>query len=100
MATEILGDLKDFPEGRGTIVEVAGRTLAVFNVKDTLYVLDNACRHRQGPLGAGTLTDTTITCPLHAWQYDVRTGKLLLDPKVSVQTHTVTVEGEKVSVEL
>jgi len=42
-----------------------------------------------------------IRCPWHSWEFDIRTGKSIFDPdKVRVKTYEVSVEDEKVFVEL
>src|SRR5437762_6073833 len=60
--------------GQGRVVEANGKTLALFNVDGVFYAMDNACAHRGGPLGEGDLDGTIVTCPWHAWRWDVRSG--------------------------
>lgn len=88
----------EIPKGTGKVVEVDGKTVAVLNCGGTFYAIDNACPHRGGPLGEGTLTGTTVSCPWHGWEYDVKTGGCLLNPAVSVPAYEVKVEGEDVLV--
>jgi len=63
------------PPGQGRTVEAAGWWVAVFNAGGSFYAIDNACPHNAGPLGAGRLDGTVVTCPLHAWRIDVTTGR-------------------------
>ncbi len=92
------GDVKP---GQGTIAEVAGKSLAVFNVDGTFHVMDNTCCHRGGPLGDGELDGTTVTCPWHGWRYDVTSGKCLQpNPAASVKSYAVKVEGDEVKADL
>ncbi|MBI4246907.1 MAG: Rieske 2Fe-2S domain-containing protein, partial [Candidatus Rokubacteria bacterium] len=86
--------------GEGRVVEAAGRTLALFNADGHFYVIDNACAHRGGPLGEGDLEGQIVTCPWHAWRWDVTTGANVNNPAVRVASFPVTVEGGEVYVEL
>jgi len=70
--------------GEGRIVEAGGRTLAIFNVDGAYYAIDNACSHRGGPLGDGDLEGTVVSCPWHAWRWDVTTGANVNNPAVRV----------------
>lgn len=88
----------DVPQGQGKIVAVAGEDIALFNVGGTLHAIHNTCLHRQGPLGEGELDGTTVTCPWHGWQFDVTTGKNLMNPAVGVKKYEVKVEGEDILV--
>ncbi len=65
----------DLPEGARTVVRVEGRELAVVRVDGVAYAIDNVCPHRNGELGRGDLQGHHLYCPLHAWCFDVRTGR-------------------------
>lgn len=86
--------------GQGRVVEAEGKTLALFNVDGAFYALDNACAHRGGPLGEGDLDGPTVTCPWHAWRWDVKTGANVNNPAVRVACFPVIVENGAVFVEL
>lgn len=86
--------------GEGRVVEAGGRTLALFNVDGRLYAIDNTCLHRGGPLGEGELEGSVVTCPWHAWRWDVTTGANTNNPAVKVACFPVSVEGDEVVVEL
>jgi nitrite reductase/ring-hydroxylating ferredoxin subunit len=90
--------VQDVPPGTGTVVTVAGRLLALFNVGGTFYALDNTCLHRGGPVGEGDLEGTIVTCPWHGFQYDVTTGRNVFDPEVGLETFDVRVSDGDVSI--
>ena len=83
--------------GPAQLVAVDGKEIALFNVDGTFYALDNECPHRGGPLGEGDLEGCIVTCPWHAWQYDVRTGESITDD-LTVARYDVKVEGGDVLV--
>ena len=98
MPTTKVAMKSEIQPGTGKVVEVNGKTIAVFNCEGTFYAIDNTCKHRGGPLGEGSLSGTTVTCPWHGWEYDVSTGKCQLDSSIQVQTFDVKVEGDDILV--
>ena len=88
----------EIPAGTAKVIEVGGKTLAVFNCDGVFYAIDNTCKHRGGPLGEGGLAGTTVTCPWHGWEYDVTTGVCAMDDSIKVQSFEVKVEGDDVLV--
>jgi len=95
-----VGHVRDIPAGGVQIVEANGAAVAVFNVEGVLYAIDNHCPHRGGPLGEGELDGTTLTCPWHAWRWDVTTGANTNNPASRVACFPVVVESGVVFVEL
>jgi nitrite reductase/ring-hydroxylating ferredoxin subunit len=91
---------KDVAPGQGKVVEAGGREIALFNVGGTFHAIDNTCKHRGGSLGEGELDGTVVTCPLHAWTYDVTSGECFDDPACGIQTFPVKIEGDDVLIEI
>jgi 3-phenylpropionate/trans-cinnamate dioxygenase ferredoxin subunit len=99
----------DLAPGQRLLVTLDGRTIGVFNVNGEYYALLNRCSHQGGPLCLGSLVGLAessgpgeyrwarqgeiIRCPWHAWEFEIRTGRAIVDPhKVRVKTYPVTVE--------
>ena len=95
-----VGETKDLAPGQGKMVEVSGREIALFNVSGTFFAVDNACKHRGGSLGEGELDGQIVTCPLHAWTYDVTTGECFDDPACGIDRFAVKVDGNDVLIEI
>ena len=56
MATKVkVAATADLPPGRACVVEAAGKAIALVNAAGQLYAVDNACMHRGGPVGDGSL---------------------------------------------
>jgi len=100
MARVRVGKATDVPAGEARVVEADGKTLALFNVGGAFHALDNTCPHRGGPLGEGDVEGTVVTCPWHAWRWDVRTGANANNPAVRVACFPVIVEHGELFVEL
>lgn len=85
----------DLPAGSGRQVSVGTRWIGLFHVDGAYHAIDDLCLHRGGPLSEGRMDGCIVTCPWHAWQYDVQTGTLVQDPRVGVTRHeTRIVDGE------
>jgi nitrite reductase (NADH) small subunit len=101
MASRVrLAAVADVPPGEGRVVETQGKTLALFNVDGAFYAIDNTCIHRGGPLGEGDLEGRVVSCPWHAWRWDVTTGANVNNPAVKVTCFPVVVERGDVFAEL
>jgi NAD(P)H-dependent nitrite reductase small subunit len=89
--------VSDLPPDTGRQVTVGGKDVALFNVGGTVYALDNTCPHRGGPLAEGEIEGCAVTCPWHAWTFDLKTGESLTDD-LKVACYEVKVEGGAVLV--
>ncbi len=92
--------LSDLPERQGYLVEVEGEAIALFRVAGEVHAIENACPHRDGPLAFGDLRGAMVFCPVHAWAFDVRTGRCDDPPGACVRTFRVHVDGDDVQIEL
>ena len=94
------GRIHDIEDGRGRVVEVGGREIALFRKGERVYALDNVCPHRGAALAFGDVREDTVFCPLHAWPFQLETGECPEFPDVCVQAFDVRVEGGDVVMEL
>jgi len=86
------------PPGQGRSFVVAGREIALFHVEGGFHALDNNCCHAGGPLGEGALEGCVVTCPWHAWRYDVTTGVSVMSAHLAVQRFETRVKDAQVEV--
>ncbi len=56
----IVATVDEIAPGRHKIVEVAGRSIGVFNVGGEFFALRNSCPHQGGPLCAGRVSGFVI----------------------------------------
>ena len=86
--------LDQVPPGAIKEVTVNDKRYALYNVDGAIHATSGRCPHAGAPLAQGFLEDGAITCPLHMWGFDVRTGECLTDPDwASLPTFPVRVEG-------
>ena len=79
---------------------VEGKRIVVFDVEGTLHATSAVCAHQGGPLDQGLFEGSVVTCPWHAWQFDVRTGEATYDPGRCIATYPVEVVGNDILVEV
>jgi nitrite reductase (NADH) small subunit len=78
MAETKLGPLSGIPLGEGRVYTINGENVAVFRTRSgAVYAVQAECPHKGGPLADGLLGGTTLICPLHAWKFDLATGRAL-----------------------
>jgi ferredoxin-nitrite reductase len=90
----------DLAPARACVVRAGGLDLALVCTADGLYAIDNACPHSGGPLGEGAVQGNTITCPLHGWQFDCRSGQCLTEKRAPQRMYAVKTEADQVWVEV
>ena len=88
-------------EGEAVGVEVAGRSIALYDVEGSVFATDNICTHAYARLSDGWLDGELIECPLHAARFDVRTGKVLDPPATEdLKTYPVRIVDGEIQVQL
>jgi nitrite reductase/ring-hydroxylating ferredoxin subunit len=109
MARYVVATTAEIPPGERKIVEVAGRSIGIFNVDGEFLALRNRCPHQGGPLCEGGLSGLLVAtipgeyhysrsgemlhCPWHGWEFDLRTGQSWFDPgRTRVRRYQVSVE--------
>ncbi len=92
--------LAELPRRRGREVVFDEETqVAVFQVDGALYAVSNICPHQHAPVIAeGYIEDCTVTCPLHGWVYDLKTGRAI-GGTGKLKTYEVFLDGESVMLE-
>jgi 3-phenylpropionate/trans-cinnamate dioxygenase ferredoxin subunit len=109
MAKYVVCPVEDLPPSQRKIVDIAGRSIGVFNVNGEYFALRNSCPHQGGPLCTGrvsgfltarvpgeysyTRRGEIVRCPWHGWEFDIKTGQSWFDPqRTRVRTYPVSVE--------
>jgi nitrite reductase/ring-hydroxylating ferredoxin subunit len=80
-------------------VNVEGEDVAVANLDGEFVAFGDVCTHQQCSLAEGDLDDTTVTCPCHGSEFDVRTGEVVSGPATEPEpSFEVVVEDGEVKV--
>ncbi len=87
--------------GASKVVQINESMVAIFNLNGEYFAIDNTCPHQGGPLGEGYLEESgVVTCPWHAWNFDIRTGVSPVDPDVKVRCYPVHIEEGEIILEM
>jgi methionine sulfoxide reductase heme-binding subunit len=71
----LVGNILDIPEKRAKVIHSGNESIAIFKYNGKLSAVSNVCKHQNGPLGEGKITnDGCITCPWHGYQYRPEDG--------------------------
>ena len=95
-----VASISDLKHGENKVVFIEDEEIALFNVDGEFFAISNSCPHRGGPLGDGTLEGDIITCPLHGWRFNVKSGMNEVMPNVKVQCYQVKIEGNDILISL
>jgi len=102
-------------EGTMKKVMVRGHAILLARVKGHYYAVDALCPHLAGDLSEGILHETTLTCPMHHSQFDLRDGHVIRwtdqtgirltfasrqRPPHSLKHYPVLVKGDKILITL
>ncbi len=88
------------PVGRGKLIEVAGRQIALFNDNGTYQGIDDRCPHAGGSLSSGWIEDGAVVCPLHRWRFRLTDGRRLDGDGPDVSHYHCTVIDGKIEIRL
>ncbi len=106
-----VASLEEIPEGGCKIVKItrgkSGVELGVFRLSGQFYAYRNICPHAGAPVCEGKIAGTTrpsrvyeydytedirvVRCPWHGWEFDIRTGRHLVDERMKLKAIDVAV---------
>ncbi len=95
-----IGAADDLPPGASKIFVVGERKFSVFNIDGELYAIEDRCPHRGASLGKGTLDGFVVTCPLHKWGFDLRTGQCEEQPGTELKRFEAFVTGDSLLLDI
>ncbi|MGH3490739.1 MAG: Rieske (2Fe-2S) protein [Actinopolymorphaceae bacterium] len=92
----VVATVAEIPPGERKIVDVAGRSVGIFNLSGEFFALRNRCPHQGAELCRGKLWGTVtasvpgefdytargeiLSCIHHGWEFHIRTGQSWCDP--------------------
>jgi len=85
-------------EGDVISVSVGEDSVALGLAEGSYFAILDQCPHAGAPLSGGYLSGKVLTCPFHAWEFDVKTGTCLHFSAAKVPVYEVKVEGESILV--
>ncbi|GJM15238.1 MAG: hypothetical protein DHS20C13_05650 [Thermodesulfobacteriota bacterium] len=93
--------IDELDSGQAKLVEIEDKEIALFNCDGTYYAIDNECSHVGGPLCEGEIDGSTVICPWHGAEFDLKSGEALAPPaEENVNTYKVHIDGDLIKIEI
>ncbi|AIL61812.1 MULTISPECIES: Rieske (2Fe-2S) protein [Pseudomonas] len=81
--------------GSRVLLNFDNKSLALFNVADVFYAIDDSCPHQGASLCGGRLDGRVIQCCAHGLRFDLASGYLLNSTQLKVASYPVEWQGEQ-----
>jgi 3-phenylpropionate/trans-cinnamate dioxygenase ferredoxin component len=95
------GRAENLGPGKVRVVVGPRQRLAVCNVDNSYYCIDDVCTHDGASFETGDLDGTEIECPRHGARFDVTTGRATCLPAiVPVKAYPVEVENGEIRIQV
>lgn len=91
--------LDDIRPGRGRPAMVKGTEIALMRDGDAVYALGGVCPHRGGQIADGTVVNGSAVCPLHLWDFELRSGISPFNPADTLPTYRARVTDGRVQID-
>jgi nitrite reductase (NADH) small subunit len=103
-----VGTVRELQSAGCRVIDVDGQPVSVISTGDGFFAVHDRCPHMGASMSQGTLGGTfvaaapheyvfgndegVIRCPWHGWEFDLESGRSLLEPdRVGLKTYEVTV---------
>ena len=91
-----IGSIDAIPLRGARVVKTPRGCVAVFRTgDDEAFALEDRCPHKDGPLSQGIVHNHSVTCPLHNWVINLRTGAAEGADSGQVTTVRLKVENKR-----
>lgn len=74
--------------------------IAVFNAGGKIFAWDNRCPHRGASLGDGYITDTTVQCKFHLWEFDIEKKCAVANKTIKLKSFPITIKGQDIFLDI
>jgi toluene monooxygenase system ferredoxin subunit len=85
-------------EMKGVVVD--GVPILLVSLDDGVRAYEDRCRHKGVPLSTGRLAGTRLVCAVHAWEYDVASGRGVNPDRVCLRAFPVRLVGDEIQVDV
>lgn len=87
-------------ELRGFTVHGVAWPIMMTKVDDVIVATSSICPHEDVSLLPGELDGSVVTCPGHAYELDLLTGRCKHDPRLHLRRYKVQIVGDDVWIDL
>jgi len=100
MTWHFVAKTSDLQEGEGVMCPISGRPIGLWKWNGRYHAMDDRCPHRGALLSEGECKEGIVTCPWHAWQFDLQSGAYLENPDIQLKVYPVKEEGDKIFIQV
>ena len=100
MGYQKIAEVEDLWSGEMRGLEVNGECVLLVNVDDHIYAYADSCPHQKSRLSEGTLTDKTIRCARHHWEFDICTGSGVNPQNTCLRVFPIKLDGQDILVDI
>ena len=91
-----IANLDEIPIGGSKLVMVDDIPIALFNINGKIIAWDNRCPHRGASLSDGIISEKTIQCKYHLWEFDISNSCSVANRKIKIKTFSVSVRNKDI----
>ena len=95
-----VANINEINHGKGKMVIVNGKEISIFKVNDQFFAIDNICLHMGGSLADGWVEENNVTCALHGWQFDIKTGQNIMPGMGKLNSYKLEIKNEDIYIEV
>jgi nitrite reductase/ring-hydroxylating ferredoxin subunit len=90
--------LDQIPDIGGKEVNLDGRRICLFKHNGQVFATAAECPHKSAPMACGWVENGTVSCALHGWQFDLRSGECRNIPGERIPVFEVRLVGSEIHV--
>ena len=87
-------------DGAIRLFQAGRKKIALAKLEGAVYAFDGLCPHAFGPMHRGEIDGSVITCPYHAWRFDLACAGREVHGYRPLATYPVKLESGQVYVQL
>jgi 3-phenylpropionate/trans-cinnamate dioxygenase ferredoxin component len=70
----------DLKTGEHHVCVIEDKALAIFNLAQGIFAIEDFCPHQGLPISDGAIIDNEIECPFHGARFCIKTGEVKSPP--------------------
>ena len=86
-----IANVDEIPNLGSKLVFLDEVPIAIFKINGEIHAWDNMCPHRGASLSDGYISENTIQCKYHLWEFDIIKKCSVDNPKVKVKTFKIKI---------
>ncbi len=98
MTKRAVASADELKEGGCKVIRIDGAEIGLFLMGTEVRAYRNFCPHAGAPLSDGPIQGGVVRCPWHGWEFDLRTGAHVVNPRCTLDAYRVEVDDGTVFV--